>query len=111
MMTGELQFLAIMTFVFIALIFLFSSRHNMNLQERKERKEELEMWERHQEREHQRQQKQLQLYQQPTNHDLYKKPKQSSSQVVDTLDWMLAHSIITPQEYSQLMGKCLPYIQ
>lgn len=40
-----------------------------------------------------------------------KKTTPQSSDVIDTLDWMLANSIITPQEYSKLMGKCLPFIQ
>jgi len=89
----------------------------MKLREQEKEERELERWDRFQEREHQIKLKQKQddihrqAIQQPTNHDLYKKPKQSSSQVVDTLDWMLAHNIITPQEYTQLMGKCLPFIQ
>lgn len=39
-----------------------------------------------------------------------KKSKTNSDDIVDALDWMLAHSIITPQEYTKIMGKCLPFL-
>jgi hypothetical protein len=38
------------------------------------------------------------------------KSKLKSDEIIDTLEWMLAHNIITPQEYTKLMGKCLQYM-
>lgn len=37
--------------------------------------------------------------------------KPRSVQVIDTLDWMLENNIITPQEYSKLIGKSLPFLE
>lgn len=36
--------------------------------------------------------------------------KTHHEEVIDTLDWMLSNHIITPQEYTKLMGKCLQYL-
>jgi hypothetical protein len=36
--------------------------------------------------------------------------KLKNDEIIDTLEWMLSNSIITPQEYTKLMGKCLQYM-
>jgi hypothetical protein len=32
-----------------------------------------------------------------------------SDTIIDSLDWMLQHQIIDSNEYTKLMGKCLPF--
>jgi len=94
-MTAELQFLAVGALVFIVIVYSTALRHNRRLYEQ-EQNYKIMM-------EHKKEQQQ---YQRPTS-----KTKPKSNEVIDTLDWMLMNSIITPEEYTKLMGKCLPFIQ
>lgn len=82
-MTGELEFLAVATLVFILAVFTIAGKRQSEYDKEVARREK----------------------------KIDKKTVQKSNDVIDTLDWMLANSIITPQEYSKLIGKCLPFLQ
>lgn len=81
-MTDELVLLATITLIFILAVFTIAGKQTAYDKEMEKR------------------------YPPPS-----KKKVQKSDEIIDTLDWMLANSIITPQEYTKLVGKCLPFLQ
>ncbi len=87
-LSSDLKFIFVVTLIGIITIFVLSSWHNDKIYQR-EKEERLQK-------------------QKGNTNTTNNKPK--SSEVVDTLDWMLSRHIITPEEYTKLMGKCLPFL-
>jgi hypothetical protein len=85
-MSDDLQFIFMITIISILFIYAISSKHNKDMQERERP---------------------------PKDEPKPKKPSKRrthSDEIIDTLDWMLMNSIITKEEYTKLMGKCLPFL-
>jgi hypothetical protein len=97
-MTEELQFIVTITIVFLAFIFWVSNRPRKSLPNSSRILDTLDLI--------------AEDIQQLKNNKTKttSKGKTKSNEIIDTLDWMLAHSIITPEEYTKLMGKCLQYM-
>lgn len=82
-MTDELTFLATITLIFILAVFTISGKQQSKYDKEMAKREP----------------------------KIDKKKVQKSDEIIDALDWLLANSIITPQEYSKIIGKALPFLQ
>ena len=100
-MTQELEFIATITIVFIAFMFWIGNRPKKYIEEEPLNSRILDTLDLIAEDIHK-------LKNTKTKNT--SKAKLKSDEIIDTLDWMLAHSIITPAEYTKLMGKCLQYM-
>jgi len=95
-LSTDLKFVLTITILGVIVIFILSSWHNDKIYKR-ERQERID--------------KQNMESSKNQNIKQTKKQIKESELIIDSLDWMLQRNIITPEEYTKLIGKCLPFLQ
>jgi VanZ family protein len=101
-MTGELQFILMATLGFMALVFYISNRPPKEEPETKQNNRVLATLDLIAE--------DIQEMKSAKHQKRAPKTNLKSDEIIDTLDWLVAHAIITPEEYTKIMGKCLQFM-
>lgn len=100
-MTEELSFIMMLALSAILIVFSISAKRQKEYREEEFLRDHLK-WE----REREKKSKSVPVPQQKGA-----SKKTQSAEVIDSLNWMLSNSIITPQQYNEIMVKCLPFLE